>query len=173
MQGYVYLIGSKTFHWYKIGRSKHPAIRIQDLGILLPFKIEVFAVWRAESYKSLESLLHTKYKENRINGEWFSFDRYELRAVILDVPYVLVQSSELVSFTNMEEDLIKPLTKNLWTKKIICPKHQQWQTEHKEKWRATAKIESEIERSAVRRRLVLDRKSHQIEMAKDRLKVFS
>jgi len=36
MIGYVYLIGSPTFGWYKIGKSRKPEIRIENLGILLP-----------------------------------------------------------------------------------------------------------------------------------------
>jgi hypothetical protein len=54
MTGFVYLIGSTTFGWYKIGKSITPEVRIQNLGILLPFKIEVIAVWKAANHHAME-----------------------------------------------------------------------------------------------------------------------
>jgi hypothetical protein len=48
MAGYVYLIGNSIFNWYKIGKSVTPEVRIKDLGILLPFKIKVMSIWKAE-----------------------------------------------------------------------------------------------------------------------------
>ena len=48
-RGYVYLIGSSRFGWYKIGKSRSATIRVQTLGILLPFKVEVFAVWMTDN----------------------------------------------------------------------------------------------------------------------------
>lgn len=81
MTGYVYLIGSPKFGWYKIGKSIHPNIRIRDLGILLPFSIEVIALWKASNYSFLETMLHEKYAAQQINGEWFSFDLVQLRSI--------------------------------------------------------------------------------------------
>jgi Meiotically Up-regulated Gene 113 (MUG113) protein len=99
--GYVYLIGSPAFCWYKIGKSTRPDIRVKHLGVLLPFKIEVIAVWRAEHHHALEALLHVKYTGHRINGEWFSFDRNEVLKFLAEMP----ESMEtLASFTNVEKD---------------------------------------------------------------------
>jgi hypothetical protein len=55
MAGYVYLIGTPIFGWYKIGKSITPEIRVKDLGILLPFKIKVMAIWKAENHHLMES----------------------------------------------------------------------------------------------------------------------
>ena len=41
MEGFVYLIGSPLFGWYKIGKSKTPEVRVSNLGILLPFKLKI------------------------------------------------------------------------------------------------------------------------------------
>ena len=71
--GYVYLIGTSVFGWYKIGKSITPEVRIKDLGILLPFKISVICVWKAENHHLLEKTLHELYAKNKINGEWFEF----------------------------------------------------------------------------------------------------
>ena len=78
MSGYVYLIGTPVFGWYKIGKSKTPIVRVRDLGILLPFKIRVIGVWKAEDHTLMEQALHEKYIDNRVNGEWFEFDRKEM-----------------------------------------------------------------------------------------------
>jgi len=86
MAGYVYLIGTPIFGWYKIGKSISPEIRIKDLGILLPFKIKVLSVWKAENHHLMEKTLHEIYKDKRINGEWFEFTRPEIHGVIESVP---------------------------------------------------------------------------------------
>jgi hypothetical protein len=84
ISGYVYLIGSPIFCWYKIGKSKTPEIRIKDLGILLPFKINIIGIWSAADHSLLETTLHEMYKDHRINGEWFSFGRKEVYAMVFD-----------------------------------------------------------------------------------------
>jgi hypothetical protein len=76
--GYVYLIGSPIFGWYKIGKSITPEIRIKDLGILLPFKIHIIGVWGAKNHHQLEQALHEIHKTRRINGEWFEFSKKEV-----------------------------------------------------------------------------------------------
>lgn len=84
--GYVYLIGSTKFGWYKIGKSKIPEIRIRDLGILLPFRVEVIKIWKAEDHHSLEKLLHEIHNANKINGEWFEFSKIEIQQLIESIP---------------------------------------------------------------------------------------
>ena len=73
MAGYVYLIGTPTFGWYKIGKSSTPEVRVKDLGILLPFKLYIIGVWYAENHHLMETTLHEIYSSCRINGEWFEF----------------------------------------------------------------------------------------------------
>ena len=71
--GFVYLIGSRQFGWYKIGKSLTPETRVRNIGEFLPFVVEVFAVWKTDNYTLLETFMHGKYSSHRINGEWFSF----------------------------------------------------------------------------------------------------
>ena len=102
MRGYVYLIGSPRFQWYKIGKTSNAAIRVSQLGILLPFRIEVVAVWKAEAPSALERSLHEKHAANRINGEWFNFTETEIKAIIADM---LHASTDVLSgFSNLQED---------------------------------------------------------------------
>jgi len=85
-EGYVYLIGTPVFGWYKIGKSRTPEVRVKDLGILLPFKVEIIGIWKAVNHHLMESTLHDIYKASRINGEWFAFDKKEAYAVYSSIP---------------------------------------------------------------------------------------
>ena len=106
------MIGSSRFGWYKIGRSKSPITRVNDLGILLPFKIEVFAVWKTTNAELTEALFHDTYTDKRINGEWFSFAPSEVKRVIeSNAPYDSVkiypgQTEMFAGFTNINEDIV-------------------------------------------------------------------
>lgn len=105
MAGYVYLIGTPVFGWYKIGKSVSPEIRIKDLGILLPFKIKVLSVWKAENHHLMEKTLHEIYKDKRINGEWFEFTKPEIYGVIESIPEeARIYLDNTDRFSNVEED---------------------------------------------------------------------
>jgi hypothetical protein len=115
MAGFVYLIGSEQFGWYKIGKSKDHHVRLEQLGILLPFKVEVFAIWEAENHSELERISHRMYSENRINGEWFSFSTAERSSVISKIskwdarlifPQGIIQSKPIRA-SNIAMNIIK------------------------------------------------------------------
>lgn len=80
--GYVYIIGSEQFSWYKIGFSKNGNVRSEQLGILLPFKVELYGMWHSHNARGLEKYLHEKYRKNHLHGEWFLFAWEELENVI-------------------------------------------------------------------------------------------
>jgi hypothetical protein len=86
VNGYVYLIGNPVFGWYKIGKSISPEIRIKDLGILLPFKLQVVGIWQAANHHLLERTLHEVYKDRNINGEWFEFKKKEVYELFAKLP---------------------------------------------------------------------------------------
>jgi len=102
MAGYVYLIGSSTFKWYNIGKASRAAIRVSELGILLPFRIEVIAVWKLSNYYAVERDLHEKHAANRINGEWFSFTKEEIKGIVDDMLWASTDST--VKFSNLQKD---------------------------------------------------------------------
>jgi hypothetical protein len=157
VSGYVYLIGSHLYRWYKIGKSNTPKIRIKDIGILLPFKIEVIAVWRTERDAYLESMLHAKYRNNHINGEWFHFDPIEIKALILDVPYTMVQFQSLTDFVNMKEDYIRTKPRSPKT-----PEDKKWGEAHRAAWAEVQKIESKEERKKAAEKLISERRVHKL-----------
>lgn len=118
MAGYVYLIGTPTFGWYKIGKSISPEVRVKDLGILLPFKLSVIGIFKAEDHTLLERTLHEIYSNNRINGEWFEFTKKGVYSVFESIPpEAIIYPTQGIKhsfdrFSNIEQD-----TKN--SKKVI------------------------------------------------------
>jgi hypothetical protein len=111
MTGYVYLIGTPIFGWYKIGKSKSPEVRIKNLGILLPFKIKVIGVWKAENHTLMEQTLHEMYRDHKINGEWFEFNKKEVVNIADSIPPASrvypasgTLQEELDKFSNVDED---------------------------------------------------------------------
>lgn len=91
-RGYVYLIGSSEFGWYKIGQSRTVAIRIKTIGVLLPFKVEVFAIWKTDNPGRLEAAMHERHAPDHLNGEWFSFSWQDLSGIVsAETPYPSVR----------------------------------------------------------------------------------
>lgn len=78
--GYVYLIQSPTGA-YKIGRTKNPADRLKTFSVKLPFEVEFVCVIESHNMIELESDLHARYADKRVNGEWFNLDAADVEAI--------------------------------------------------------------------------------------------
>lgn len=105
MTGYIYLIGSPTFGWYKIGKSRKPALRVRNIGVLLPFKISVVALWLVQSHGEKEKELHGYFSERRINGEWFSLTKGDLAELFSIMGENLASDHRvLTDFSNLASD---------------------------------------------------------------------
>ena len=89
--GYVYLIGSTRYGWFKIGKSCSPEIRVNAIGVMLPFKIDLYALWGTNNHSLMESAFHRTHAEHRINGEWFRFSPETLKRIISDYPPYIEQ----------------------------------------------------------------------------------
>ena len=84
--GYIYLIRCKGFDFYKIGISKISiAHRLSSLQTGCPFDLEVLHVGYAIGYKSIEVLLHNKYRQYSERGEWFKLNDKLVSEVIKDI----------------------------------------------------------------------------------------
>jgi hypothetical protein len=68
--GYVYLLRANTGN-YKIGKTKDPSNRMRTFGIQLPFEVEYEHLIKSADMGRLEATLHKRFKDRRINGEWF------------------------------------------------------------------------------------------------------
>lgn len=69
--GYVYLIQSPTGA-YKIGRTVNPSNRLKTFTVKLPFEIELLATIQTPDMYQLESELHNRFVDKRVNGEWYA-----------------------------------------------------------------------------------------------------
>lgn len=69
-KGFVYLLKGRGS--YKIGCSKDPLKRSEQLAIQLPFPVELVHHFFADDHKAVEAMLHEAYKHKRLNGEWFN-----------------------------------------------------------------------------------------------------
>ena len=107
MAGYIYLVGSSKFKWYKIGKSSNATIRVSQLGVLMPFTVEVIAVSKCEAYNQAERMLHEKYAEQRLNGEWFHFNGKTFLDVVSDIQLLGTPViSAASSFRNFDDEAL-------------------------------------------------------------------
>jgi hypothetical protein len=75
MKSGVYLLGSATLGWYKIGLSNDVQKRFKGLRASLPFEVELIGVWPCQWRKMrvVENYLHGEFADRRIgNSEWFA-----------------------------------------------------------------------------------------------------
>lgn len=70
-RGFVYLLQGPAGA-YKIGRSIDPKNRLKTFGVLLPFEVEYICLLETFDMLGLESLLHERFADKRVNGEWFA-----------------------------------------------------------------------------------------------------
>lgn len=72
--GYVYMMrfGSS---YYKIGRTNKPDRRQFEIGLNLPEKVERIHAIQTDDPSGIEAYWHRRFKEKRLNGEWFRLSR--------------------------------------------------------------------------------------------------
>lgn len=77
MSSYVYFIKDEKSNAVKIGKANDIEVRLSELQVGNPNKLNVInyiECLKEEDAKYIEKVLHQKYKELRIQGEWFIFD---------------------------------------------------------------------------------------------------
>lgn len=104
---YIYLIQSGEY--YKIGIANDPKSRLAQLQTGNPIKLQLVFCYGFEDASAVERVLHQKYTDLRINGEWFGFDHspeYEFSQICfmlggksLDIP----QSEQEAELEEVEE----------------------------------------------------------------------
>ena len=81
-EGYVYVIQDISHtKRYKIGRTSHPATRINSFGVELPFETEIVAILRTTNAVDLERDLHNQFATSRTQGEWFDLTGAQVREI--------------------------------------------------------------------------------------------
>src|SRR5580704_18156218 len=82
--GFVYIVGSVKYGWYKFGRTAKFEFweRIRDIERGLPIPIVCIRVWRCRNHAFIEKSIHRELKPRRMRGEWFQLTLDEVRLVI-------------------------------------------------------------------------------------------
>lgn len=71
-QGKIYLIGNVQNKVVKIGYSKTPRQRLKKLQTGSPYSLTIFKTFNGTL--DIENKLHKKYKNQKLNGEWFKME---------------------------------------------------------------------------------------------------
>ena len=68
---YIYLIQSLEDGYYKIGKSKNPNKRINQLQTGNSSELKLITIYRSDLSNKIERTLHRKYSHLKKEGEWF------------------------------------------------------------------------------------------------------
>lgn len=68
---HLYLIQSLETGYYKVGISKHPSKRIQQLQTGSPCELRLVYVYKSENCSKIETTLHNQFSHLHREGEWF------------------------------------------------------------------------------------------------------
>lgn len=86
--GYIYLMRMNVVDdegWYpcKIGKSKDVPSRTKQIGLILPFELELIHFVQVNDMTRAERFLHSVYERYRMRGEWFRFPQEGIDAFCL------------------------------------------------------------------------------------------
>lgn len=76
-EGYIYLLGTPE-GYCKIGRAKRVTERILQIGLQMPFRVELLHTIRVTDSVWAERYLHQKFASCRMNGEWFLLSDFDI-----------------------------------------------------------------------------------------------
>lgn len=79
-EGYVYLAKMDTGH-HKIGYSVKPFERIKHFDTQMPVSVELAYKFPTDNPVMAEKMLHRRYDEYRVNGEWFELPKEALQEI--------------------------------------------------------------------------------------------
>ncbi|MES9949819.1 MAG: GIY-YIG nuclease family protein [Candidatus Thiodiazotropha sp.] len=78
IEGFVYLM--KSGRYYKIGFTNSVDRRQYELGMQLPEGIKPIHSIRTDDPSGIEAYWHNRFRDKRLNGEWFDLSRKDIAA---------------------------------------------------------------------------------------------
>jgi Meiotically up-regulated gene 113 len=85
-RGFIYLVYAETGE-YKIGYSIDVKNRIKVFSVQPPFEYKLIHSFPTDDMVQAEALLHEKFSEKNIKGEWFRLDVEEVSDILLLVGF--------------------------------------------------------------------------------------
>lgn len=79
-EGYVYLIEAGGY--YKIGLSRNPESRADQIDSVLPFEGELLHTIQTGNMLSAENELHERYAHRKVRNEWFDLEQREVEEIL-------------------------------------------------------------------------------------------
>ena len=76
--GFVYLVKSGGHH--KIGKTSSPDRRVYEIGLQLPLGLELIHSIATDDPSGIETYWHNRFKNKRLNGEWFNLSAQDIKA---------------------------------------------------------------------------------------------
>jgi len=86
MNGYIYLISDPRTHLIKLGFSKSPRRRLNQLNsepTLLPQPLSFRLIYAFEGTLQEEKRLHNIYRQRRVRGEWFNLCQWRYMDIMV------------------------------------------------------------------------------------------
>lgn len=81
--GYVYFIRQAEDEIFKIGMTNRtPKSRLDQLQVTSPFELNIFGFIKAINARKVERQLHKKFRDYRLNGEWFNLSEQQVEHVL-------------------------------------------------------------------------------------------
>ena len=77
-EGWVYLL--KSGNHYKVGRGDDLERRVKQVTTALPEKVDLLHAIKTDDPPGIESYWHRRFKEKRLNGEWFALNAADIKA---------------------------------------------------------------------------------------------
>lgn len=78
MKQFIYITGSTETNIYKIGLSSNPEQRVKTINGSSNQKNDYQKIYEVHNMNLSEKSLHLKFKEQRLNGEWFKLTQEDL-----------------------------------------------------------------------------------------------
>lgn len=92
--GWVYVLDSgieahrdDELKVYKIGRATDLPGRVRQFGTAYAYKPTIAYAFQSADYIRDEAMLHEKFSEKRLNGEWFKLDYADMESIALIAEY--------------------------------------------------------------------------------------
>lgn len=79
--GFIYIIYEEVKETYKIGKAKHVRDRLDHFNVKLPFDFEIIYEIPVSDRHKAEKILHNKFEESNVDGEWFDISKKEIRTI--------------------------------------------------------------------------------------------